>query len=352
MFVAALSLYALIGEKESGAQCLLVANSAKQAHILYDMCVNIAKRMDKKGRHLKSTINKIKFAKTDSYIQVLASDSASLDGYSASMFVEDEMHAAKDTALFDVLSSSQGARKNPLSWIVTTAGKNPLCPYYQMRKSAIDVIQGRIENDSLVAFIYTLDDTDDFRDETVWQKSNPNLNVTVTIDYIRDRIIQAKTSSLIENDVKVKTLNCWVQSVETWISDSRITASMQSVDLQQCKDTECYVGVDLAAVSDLTCWSVLFPPDATRQIWSDKYVFKTFAYLPEETIGNSENGHLYRRFISKNELISTSGNVADYDVILEDLLRLNDSNYILSVAYDRWNATQFAINATNAGLIM
>ena len=352
MFVAALSLYALIGEKESAAEIDIVANSRQQAHILFDMCKNVSKRMDKKGRHLHSTLNRVKFEKTDSFIQVLASDAASLDGYSASMFVEDEMHAAKDTALFDVLSSSQGARKNPLSWIVTTAGKNPLCPYYQMRKSAIDVIQGRIENDSLVAFIYTLDETDDFTDETVWQKSNPNLNVTVTIDYIRDRIIQAKTSSLIENDVKVKTLNCWVQSVETWISDSRITASMQSVDLQQFKDTECYVGVDLAAVSDLTCWSVLFPPDATRQIWSDKYIFKTFAYLPEETISNSENGHLYRRFISKNELISTSGNVADYDIILEDLLRLNDSNYILSVAYDRWNATQFAISATNAGLIM
>ena len=350
MFVAALSLYALIGEKESGAQCLLVANSAKQAHILYDMCVNIAKRMDKKGRHLKSTINKIKFAKTDSYIQVLASDSASLDGYSASMFVEDEMHAAKDTKLYDVLSSSQGARKNPLSWIVTTAGHNPLCPYYQMRKSAIEVIQGRIDNDSLVAFIYTLDDCDDWTDETVWQKSNPNLNVTVSIDYIRDRIIQAKTSSLIENDVKVKTLNCWVQSVETWISDSHITASMQSVDLQQFKDAECFVGVDLAAVSDLTCWSVLFPPDAARQIWPDKYIFKTFAYLPEETIGKSENGYLYRRFIAANELISSDGNVTDYDVVLNDLLTLNDICYILSVAYDRWNATQFAISATSAGL--
>ena len=352
MFVAALSLYALIGEKESGAQCLLVANSAKQAHILYDMCVNIAKRMDKKGRHLKSTINKIKFAKTDSYIQVLASDSASLDGYSASMFVEDEMHAAKDTKLYDVLSSSQGARKNPLSWIVTTAGHNPLCPYYQMRKSAIEVIQGRIDNDSLVAFIYTLDDCDDWTDETVWQKSNPNLNVTVSIDYIRDRIIQAKTSSLIENDVKVKTLNCWVQSVETWISDSHITASMQSVDLQQFKDAECFVGVDLAAVSDLTCWSVLFPPDAARQIWPDKYIFKTFAYLPEETIGKSENGYLYRRFIAANELVSSDGNVTDYDIVLNDLLTLNDICYILSVAYDRWNATQFAISATNAGLIM
>lgn len=152
--------------------------------------------------------------------------------------------------------------------------------------------------------------------------------------------------------MKVKTLNCWVQSIETWISDSNITASMQSVDLQQFKDAECFVGVDLAAVSDLTCWSVLFPPDAARQIWPDKYIFKSFAYLPEETIGKSENGYLYRRFLEHNELISTDGNVTDYDIILKDLLCLNDDNYILSVAYDRWNATQFAINATNAGLIM
>jgi phage terminase large subunit-like protein len=119
----------------------------------------------------------------------------------------------------------------------------------------------------------------------------------VSVDYIKDRIIQAKTSSLIENDVRVKTLNTWVQSLETWINDKYITASMQTVDLQQFKDAECYVGIDLAAVSDLTCWSVLFPPDAEREIWPDKYVFKSFAYLPEETIAKSENGYLYRLFL-------------------------------------------------------
>ena len=352
MFVAALSLYALIGEKEAAAEIDIVANSRQQAHILFDMCKNVSKRMDKRGRHLHSTLNRVKFEKTDSFIQVLASDAASLDGYSASMFVEDEMHAAKDTKLYDVLSSSQGARKNPLSWIVTTAGHNPLCPYYQMRKSAIEVIQGRIENDSLVAFIYTLDDGDDWRDSQIWPKSNPNLNVTVSIDYIKDRIIQAKTSSLIENDVRVKTLNCWVQSLETWISDNYITASMQTVDLQLFTDAECYVGIDLAAVSDLTCWSVLFPPDAEREIWPDKYVFKSFAYLPEETISKSENGYLYRLFLKAQQLISTSGNVADYDVMLKDLLTLNESSYIMSVAYDSWSATAFATSATSAGLPM
>ena len=168
MFVAALSLYALIGEKESGAEVDIVANSRQQARIMFDMCKNLSKRMDSKGRHLKSNLNRVKFDKTYSFIQVLASQSATLDGYSASLFVEDEMHAAKDTTLYDVLASSQGARQNPLSFIVTTAGHNTLCPYYKMRQSAIDVLQGRIENDSLVAFIYTLDEGDDWTDETVW----------------------------------------------------------------------------------------------------------------------------------------------------------------------------------------
>lgn len=352
MFVAALSLYALIGEKESGAEVDIVANSRQQARIMFDMCKNLSKRMDSKGRHLKSNLNRVKFDKTYSFIQVLASQSATLDGYSASLFVEDEMHAAKDTTLYDVLASSQGARENPLSFVVTTAGHNTLCPYYKMRQSAIDVLQGRIENDSLVAFIYTLDEGDDWTDETVWIKSNPNLNVTVSIDYIRDRITQARTSSLIENDVKVKTLNCWVQSVETWISDTNLTARMEHVYLDQLKGEETYIGVDLAAVSDLTCWTALFPPSETRSFFPDKYIFKTFCYLPEQSIDNNANSANYRRYISLSELQTTPGNVTDYDYILSDMLKLNDTNYILSVAYDSWNSTQFSISATNAGLPM
>ena len=208
-----------------------------------------------------------------------------------------------------------------------------------MRQSAIDVLQNRIENDSLIAFIYSLDEGDNWLDETVWQKSNPNLNITVSTDYIKDRITQAKTSSLIENDVKVKTLNTWVQSVETWISDSELLQHMQTVNLAYFNNEECFVGVDLAAVSDLTSWSCLFPPSDTRTLHPDKYIFKTFVYLPEATVDNSENAHLYRRFIERSELNTTPGNVVDYDYILSDIMKLQNTNYIMSVAYDSYNAT-------------
>lgn len=145
--------------------------------------------------------------------------------------------------------------------------------------------------------------------------------------------------------------------METWITDSLLVQSMQTVNLDWCSNADnvqdCYVGVDLAAVSDLTTWSVLFPPSETRRdFYPDKYIFKTFVYLPEQTIEASENAHLYRRFIERGELQTTPGNVTDYDYILADILKVNETAYILSIAYDSWNATQFATSATNEGLPM
>lgn len=353
MFAAALSLYALIADGEQAAQVQIVANSARQSDILFQMVKNIASRMDPKQKYLKPTLKKLKYDKTKSFCEALSSDASRLDGFNSFVFFQDEAHEAKTMDLFAVLATSQAARKNPLSFIITSAGKNPLCPYYQIRQSAIDVIQGRKTNDTTVAFIYTLDDGDDWHSETVWQKSNPNLHISCSIDYLRDQVLQAESSLIDATDVISKNFGVWQQSlIETWITDNQIVKSMQKVNIELFKNSECFVGVDLAAVSDLTCWTVLFPPDAEREIWPDKYVFKSIAYLPEDTIGKSPNSALYRKFISSGELKLTPDNVVDYDIILNDLLSLNESTYIVSVAYDSWNATQFAINATSQGLPM
>jgi phage terminase large subunit-like protein len=111
---------------------------------------------------------------------VLASESATLDGYGSDMFIMDECHAQKDTKLYDVLASSQAARHNPLSFICTTRGFNLTGPYaMNFEPAAIDMLEGIKQNDSLFALIYTLDDEDDYHDENVWLKCCPNLGVTV-----------------------------------------------------------------------------------------------------------------------------------------------------------------------------
>lgn len=349
---AAIALYHLIGEREYSGEIDIVANTRQQASILFRMVCEMSKRMDKSGRHIHRTINKVKYPKLESFCQVLASESGTLDGLGASLFIEDEMHAAKDTKLYDVLASSQGARYNPMSIICTSAGYNLSGPYYtEIRKSAIDMLNGLLDNDSLFVLIYTLDEGDDFRDINNWVKSMPGIGITVSEDYIIDRISNIKTQPSTEIDVITKNFNVWVQSAETWINDSYIMKSFRSVDLNKLSGEQyCLGGVDLASVSDLTAISIMFPPNSDRDYYPDKFIFKSWCFLPDESIESSPNRELYRKSINCKHLITTPGNVTDYNYITDLLLRINEKTPIDDIAYDSFNATQFAIDAEEKGL--
>ena len=350
---ASIGLFMLIGDGEAGSEVDCIANSREQANILYTMAVNLAKGMDPKGKHLFPNIKKIRYPRTTSIFQVLSSDVKNIDGYNSYCFFCDEMHAAADTKLYDVLASSQGTRTNPLSFICTTAGYNLSGPYFQeIRKNAIDLLEGIVENDSLCVLIYCLDEGDDYNDEKNWYKSSPNLDITVTKNYYRDRIQQIKTQPSVLVDFLTKNMNLWVQSKETWIPDSNIMKSFQKIDLSDFKGEECYIGVDLSAVSDLTAVSLMFPPNPDREKYPDKFVFKSWSFLPEDTIEKSPNREFYKKARNCGHLIITPGNVVDYDYILKLILEINDNNPIYGVYYDQFNATQWAIDATDAGLNM
>lgn len=104
--LSAIALYAMIADGENGSEVDCVANTKQQAKILFDTASNLADSLDKKHKYIKPFRDKIKFAATKSHIQVLSSDASTLDGFNAYLFVEDELHAAKDSKLYDVLKSS------------------------------------------------------------------------------------------------------------------------------------------------------------------------------------------------------------------------------------------------------
>jgi len=137
-----------------------------------------------------------------------------------------------------------------------------------------------VENDSLFALIYTLDENDDFKDESVWIKSNPNLDVTVTTRYLRDRIIQCKSNPNLEVDVKTKNFNMYVQSAECWLPDNLVYNVMKQINLKDLKGEVCWTGIDLSSVSDLTAIGLMFPPNDSRSLYPDKFIFKVIPYVP------------------------------------------------------------------------
>ena len=342
-FIAAICLYMLIADGENGSEVEMVANSAKQAKICFTMSSNYLSSIDKKGKYFKRYRDSIKFDKTKSILQILSSDASGNDGYNSYCFVLDECHEQPDSRLWDVMCSSQGMRENSLGIIITTAGFNLFGFCYGYRKVCSEILSGLKEDDSQFIAIYTLDEDDDWEDKENWIKANPSLGQTVSESYLEQQIKKAKNNPSLEVGIRTKNFNQWVSSSDIWISNDLLLESSKKINLEDYKDKTAYVGVDLAAVSDLTAVSLMIPIDG-------KFYFWTKYYLPQSALFDNSNSELYKDWKRKGYLTITDGNVTDYDYLLSDILKMNNVVYIDKIAYDAYNATQWAINATAQGL--
>jgi phage terminase large subunit-like protein len=350
-YAAALSILCAIADNEANAEIELVANSRQQAKIAFKHTSNFCESADPKNKIFKRYRDTINIPSTKSTIQVLSSDAMGNDGYNASCFVLDEFHAAKNWDLYNVLVSSQGMRDQPLAIIITTAGflLNGY-PCFEQRETCLDILRGLKTDDSQFSAIYELDPDDDWKDENVWIKCAPSLGQTVKKDYLRGQVNAVTNNPSLEVGVKTKNFNMFCQSKNIWIPDKYLKGVWQKVNLEDFKDEESYIGVDLSSVSDLTSTTIMFPPNPDRKMYPDKYVFKNFIYIPDENIEESVNVDMYKLWKRQGYLLVTSGNVVDYDFILADQLKMYQNTYVNGIFYDEWNASSWAVDATAEGL--
>lgn len=344
-FASALCLYHLIADGEMNAEVYMAANSKDQAKVSFNMASNFSKMLDPGKEFLNPYRDTIKYERTLSFLKVLAADSSKLDGPNASMYLIDEYHAAKNSGVKDVLQSSQGMRENPMAVIITTAGFDRLGVCYQYREMCTEVVSGLKEDDTLFIAIYCLDKEDDWKDEAVWVKSNPNLGVTVQTKYLKTQVRKAINTPSDEVGIKTKNLNIWCDAEKTWIKDDYILSASANVNLEEYNGLDCFIGVDLSSTSDLTSFSVMMPT-------TEKMVWKTFYFLPEAALTEKRFKELYGEWARQGALCITPGNVVDYDFILNKIMEIGQILNIVTIGYDSWNATQFVINCTEKGLPM
>lgn len=341
-FMAALALYMMIVDGEASPEIACLANSREQARILFDYVTNFSKSLDPKGSSIKSYRNYVKMPVNNGMVKVFSADASVLDGLNVSMGVIDEYHEAKDRKLYDVIKSSMGMRTQPLMVVITTAGFNLESPCYDMYKLGIEVLNGVKDDDTFFPFIYQLDDDDDIDDEDNWVKCQPNLDVTVTRDFMRGELVKMKNDSTAEVGVKTKTFNMWCTSSMVWVKPEVVVANMKDIKLEDYIGYTGVIGVDLGSVNDLTAISLMIP-------LADKKVFFNWAFLPEETYKTHPNKELYDKFIREGSLIITWGNVADYDYVANKIREINEIIPVTDVFYDKWNSTSWAIQMTEMG---
>lgn len=364
--VAALAFYHVKDDDEAAAEVLFAANSKDQAKIGFNLVKGFIKGYDVgtpiMGENGKPKITRdgeekveyefknrwldIYYDEANSFIKVLAADSDKLDGYNCSFGVVDEYHSAPDSQVRDVIRSSQGMRSSPLLVTITTAGFDKSLPCYELHTICTEILSDVKQDDSFFGVIYSLDEEDDWRDENVWVKSNPNLGITIKKDFIQKQVQQAINSPSDEVGVKTKNLNIWCDTATVWIPDEYILQSSKKVDMKDYIGETCYVGVDLSSNIDLTAVGYLFVKEGI-------YYFKIDYYIPHDTLhtGNLKvDRELYKNWVRSGYLKETPGNVTDYDYVTRDLLAAGTDYDIGNIYYDQYNATQWSIQCTEEGL--
>ena len=342
---SAMALYHLVADGENDGQIIFAANSTAQAQLAFTMATNYVSYIDPKGKYFKKYRDSIKFPTTKSIMKVVSADANRLDGLNISAAVIDEFHAAPNNAVAEVLSSSTGMRTQPIIIYVTTAGFDLTSPCYQMRNTCVELLHGKLQDDSLAAFIFELDEDDDIENPINWQKCQPNLGLTVTEEYINSELLKAKNNPSLMTNFKTKILNKWCASaIGEWIPSEYIFKCSQKVDLKEWGNYVCYVGLDLSSVSDMTAISVLIFDNINQ-----KYIFKNYYFLPQSALEESSNREKYRVWKEQGYLYLTSGNVVDYVYILNKIQEINIIIPIQAISYDSWQSTALIIKLTELG---
>ena len=343
---AALGLYGMIGDDEAGAEVLTVAPSRAQSQIAFKCAQEYVDGINKHNL-FNYNRNEIRFPKNHAKFQILSSDSKFGDGFNTHTGIIDEYHAFPNNDIPQLIESGMGMRTQPLMLMITTAGFDLLSPCKQYRDMCDDILHKVKNDDTIFPLIYELDEDDDIEDQNNWKKCCPSLDITVGRDYMESQLLRMKNNPSDEVAILTKTFNKWCSSAESWLPNSVIVANSEKINLDDFNDDKLFtiLGIDLAAVSDITAVSMCFN-------YKDKFYFKTWYFLPESALEESHNKALYNNWRRSGELLVTPGNASDYDYILNKIFEINKKIKIFKVEYDTWNATQFTENAVQHGVKM
>lgn len=323
--LAGLMLLLTFFDGEGGAEGYVAATKKAQAQIIFGDAKHMVRKCPTYKRRLKVLEYRISDPETSSTLSPLGADADTLDGLNPHAVAIDELHAHPTSAVLEVMESGQGARAQPIVLKVTTAGwnRNSVCWRQHERAARMLDPESTVEDDALFAFIATLDDGDDFQDERVWAKANPNLDVSVDRDFLRRDVKKAADTPEELPNLLQKRFDVWVSnSIERAIDMKLWDAEhlLVPVDVNELLGRECFGGLDLAPVSDLTSFALVFPPIEPNELW--KYVGLHFC--PEDDLHerSRRDGVPYETWAQQGWITPTPGNQTDMDVVVDEILEL------------------------------
>nr|WP_239648907.1 terminase large subunit [Brachyspira hyodysenteriae] len=361
---------------EVGVEIYYIATKKDQAKIAWsesERQIRKAKALNKEAITYKQTSTIIKKKDTASKSKPLGQDSNTEDGLNPHLVIVDEYHAHPDNELLNVLESGMGARRQPLVFIITTAGFDKSSVCFSEYEYAKKILDGSNTNEEYFTIIYEPDDINDIwvfmseykeklnknedisKQEKLINKiifqANPNINVSVKDSYLKSRLLEGLDKPIQRTDILTKNLNVWTQASEVWISSDRWLKSYlhQNININELKGRKACIGLDLATTRDIAAYVLCFD-----SIDNGPYILLPRFFMPKENIRqrSKEDRVPYELWASQGLITLTSGDIIDFDVIESSILNDARNFEIIEIAYDPWKAIEVVTHLKKEGFKM
>jgi phage terminase large subunit-like protein len=349
---AGVGLYLLIADGEAGAEIYTAATKFDQAKIIHSEAVRMVRQSADLLREVGLFKDNIHSEATFSKYEPLGADSKTLDGLNAHAALIDEVHAHPNRDLWDILRTSQGARRQPLMYAITTAGYDQTSFCYEMHRYTQQVLENVIQDDSFYGIIYSLDEEDKWQDEATWIKANPNLGVSKKLEKMREEAREAEHVPSALNTFLRLHLDLWTKAEHRWVKLAAWDACTGPTLFNQLPGylagRECYAGLDMASTIDIAALVLVFPPRPGE----DVFTLLPYLWIPEENM--PERSHRdqvpYEAWVREGLIEATEGNVIDYGAIKNRIQAVGQAFFLREIAFDRWGAFQISQDLAALGM--
>ena len=333
---AGAALKGLIADKEPGARVVSAAADTDQAALIFDTAKEIVLN-NPNMTEVQCYKRTMAIPADGANYRVISAEAGTKHGKNLSTVIIDELHAQPDRELVDVLFTSVGARAQPLKWNFTTAGYDKQSICYQTYDYAKRVQKGLVINEEFFAVIFEADESDDWKDEKTWFKVNPNLGISIQLDYFRSEFKKACEQPGYENTFKRLHLNMWTEQDVRWLPVEDWDACKDpEFNIETLKGKDCFAGIDLSAKKDTTSVVLAF------LVGEDVHIVPHF-WVPEDAIQRRiERDRVdYSVWIRQGLITAVPGAVIRYSFIQEYLRQMRKLYNIRQLGTDPWNAQDF-----------
>lgn len=337
-----LGLYQLTSDGEGGAEIYSVATKKDQAKIIWEEAKRMAAKSPALKRRTRRLVNGIFYDKTESFFKAVASETDSLDGLNGSAILADEIWAWRDKGLLDIMSDSISVREQPIIFEFSTMGKIREAVFdgeYEYLEAVIkgyEGLEGGIVDETVLPFIYELDEAKEWTDEKMWIKANPNLGITKTYKYLRDKVEKAQQKPDELSNLLCKEFNVRTTAQESWMNFDTAN-NEETYNIDKLYDSYAIGGVDLSSTTDLTCATLLIIKN------NKKYVLQQY-FMPSERLEFKikDDKIPYDKWEKRGLVTICEGAKVNYSDVTQWFLKMHNDYDIsaLWIGYDPWN-TQY-----------